>query len=272
MALNISELNEATELVNTDILHLRAITSLDKKITANNLSIGLRAYLDKSVAYTILDTDINPIIFSTTGASAFTYDLPTLADNLHKVVRLMKVDAGAGTAILDGEGGETINGTPIWTITEQFGYVEVIALASGWFVLDQWGCTFKMVDTSAHDNSSTSWAQKYTLTGLTAGTYDIRYSLTFELPFDFSHQSGFATIASTADTEDDAEYSIKYQPSVSGSSGTGPSEVTLGKQFIRAFGSAVTLYLNIKTLVVSGPPSRIDNAVVSGLIYAIRIA
>ncbi len=142
MALNISELIEATDLTNTDILHLRTITSIDKRITSNNLSIGLRSYLDKSIAYTILDSDINPIVFSTTAASNLTYDLPTLADNLHKIVRLMKIDAGAGTAILDGEGAETINGELTWILSKQYSYVEVIALASGWFVIDHYDAPF----------------------------------------------------------------------------------------------------------------------------------
>ena len=69
MSLNISNLTEATQLINTDILHLRTTANIDKRITADNLSIGLRSYLDKSIAYTILDSDINPIVFSTTAAS-----------------------------------------------------------------------------------------------------------------------------------------------------------------------------------------------------------
>lgn len=85
----------------------------------------------KSANYTITDTDRIQTILATTGASNLTFDLPTAADNANRVVILKKVDSGAGTAIFDGEGAETIDGRTTYTLHTQYDWVAVQCNATG---------------------------------------------------------------------------------------------------------------------------------------------
>ncbi len=135
----LADLTEKTSLVKTDLMHVRTVGNIDQKITTDNLFIASREVLSKSSDYVITDADFRPIILMTTGAVDKTTTLPTLADNIGSIIKLIKIDNGVGKAILDGEGAETINGSATWEITEQWGSVEVIAIAAGWVVLSQLG-------------------------------------------------------------------------------------------------------------------------------------
>lgn len=70
----------------------------------------------KSADYTVLDTDGFRTILMTTGASNRTVTLPTAADNTGRIISIKKVDSGAGTCIVDGEGAETIDGSATYTL------------------------------------------------------------------------------------------------------------------------------------------------------------
>ena len=85
-----------------------------------------------SADYTILDDDHYTEVWITTGASDITITLPTLADNADRKIKIRKVDSGAGTVIVDGEGSETINGETTHTIYNQYGWADVIAGSSEW--------------------------------------------------------------------------------------------------------------------------------------------
>ena len=89
----------------------------------------------KAGSYTILDDNLN-IYEDTTGAGDDTFDLPTLADNLGRVIELHKVDDGAGVLILDGEGAETIDGNLTIQLPSQYNYIKVRAGTATWHVLE----------------------------------------------------------------------------------------------------------------------------------------
>ena len=70
----------------------------------------------KSADYTVTDTDGIRTILMTTGASNRTVTLPTAADNTGRLLRIKKIDTGAGTCIIDGENSETIEGSTTQTL------------------------------------------------------------------------------------------------------------------------------------------------------------
>lgn len=88
----------------------------------------------KSASYTILDADANWFDV-TTGAGDDTLTLPTLADNQDREITIVKVDAGAGVIILDGEGAETIEGNTSYTLVGQYDKVTVRGSAATWLVV-----------------------------------------------------------------------------------------------------------------------------------------
>lgn len=85
--------------------------------------------------YTVLDTDGYSFIEVTTSASARTITLPTLADNVGRVLSIQKIDSGAGTVVIDGEGSEAIDGAATLTLTNQFDGAIIQATATGWRTL-----------------------------------------------------------------------------------------------------------------------------------------
>lgn len=86
--------------------------------------------------YTVLDGDGYTTILVTTGASDRTITLPTLADNSTRVLRIKKIDSGAGKVIVDGEGSETIDGALTRELVAQYEEMEIQG-DSEWVVLVQ---------------------------------------------------------------------------------------------------------------------------------------
>lgn len=129
----LSDLVEATAFVNTDLLHLRTVGNIDKKIQFLNLVKSFRDILSKNTNYTIQDADRNPIILVNSASGNITITLPTLSANINKDVWVIKI-VSANNVILDGEGAETINGSATQTLYNQFEYIKVIGLTSGWFI------------------------------------------------------------------------------------------------------------------------------------------
>ena len=89
----------------------------------------------KSADYTILDDDAALHIEVTTGATDKTITLPTLADNIDRILHITKVDAGAGTVIIDGEGAETISGDATRTILFQYTTAQLKAGTTEWLLI-----------------------------------------------------------------------------------------------------------------------------------------
>jgi hypothetical protein len=85
--------------------------------------------------YTILDTDGYDIIDVTTAAVDRTITLPTLADNLGRVITINKVDSGVGIVIVDGEGAETIDGKTTLELRKQHYSIKLYASATEWNII-----------------------------------------------------------------------------------------------------------------------------------------
>ena len=129
----------------------------------------------KSADYTITDTDGVSGILMTTGASTQTVTLPTAADNTGRVIEFVKVDSGAGTFVIDGEGAETINGATTLTIEKQYSSVTLICNGSAWFSIG----TPKATQTRAGIVSKEYYSDEADLSGTTSnfptGTVSKRY-------------------------------------------------------------------------------------------------
>jgi len=225
------------------------------RLLANNVyNRSFKTIDSKSANYTVLDTDTFAVLYVTTGAADKTITLPTASDNTDRVLKIMKVDSGTGSVIIDGEGAETINGTTIWEITEQYGYIQIQCDGSEWFVIDQNdSCIYEMSDTTDR-TITTSWANYYSLSGLTAGAYEIDY-------YVFINAGGehvYVTTATTSAAEDSEVYT----------SVTLTINMPLAKTFIRRFAAATTLYFNAKAT----DTASLYNTFSSSLIRAKRIA
>lgn len=104
-------------------------------MSKTSLDTVIRRSLAKSANYTITDTDPD-VFLVTTGASNVTLTLPTVADNTGRQLLFVKLDSGAGTIILDGEGAETINGeTTLMVCDDQYDAAEVHGSGSAWYVI-----------------------------------------------------------------------------------------------------------------------------------------
>jgi len=100
--------------------------------------ITTMGYLALAADHTILDCENYRTYGMTTVAANLTLTLPTAADNVGKRVRLVKSDAGAGTAILDGEGAEKIGSKGVQTTFTLYGqgdWVEVESNGTLWEVV-----------------------------------------------------------------------------------------------------------------------------------------
>lgn len=220
----------------------------------------LKEIVAKSANYTILDTDTFYIANVTAGASDKTITLPTAADNSARVIKIMKVDGGAGSVIVDGEGAETINGTTTWEITEQYGYIEVQCDGTEWFVINKNNCCIYEVTNSTDYGLTDAYTDIYSLAGLTPGAYKIYFGFTGKT----NDSTLNATIATAVDTEDSALYRVYIASQVVG------DFVAYGsKEFTRSFTVATTLYLNAKESV--GDVASIINSFGHGIIRAERI-
>jgi len=82
--------------------------------------------------YEVKDDDGYDSILVITGASDRTITLPTAADNIFRVLKIIKVDAGEHKVIVDGEGSETVNGMASVNLLYQYNSVEIISNGSCW--------------------------------------------------------------------------------------------------------------------------------------------
>lgn len=104
--------------------------------------------------YAILDTDGYQVIFVNPASRAITVTLPTLADNLGRVITIKVITAG-GAVTLDGEGAETIDGATTFVMQSSGDHCAVIGETTGWRILS--ACSkldtgwINTADWSAHD-------------------------------------------------------------------------------------------------------------------------
>jgi len=109
-----------------------------KAKSINNNDINFKStytYID-SADYAILDNDGYDIILVTTGASDRTITLPTAAANTGRKITIKKIDSGAGSVIVDGEGAELIDNVATKNVTGRYSVLVVVCSGAAWFVLE----------------------------------------------------------------------------------------------------------------------------------------
>jgi hypothetical protein len=193
--------------------------------------------------YTILDDDDYAVILVTTGAVNRTITLPTAIDNPERQIKIVNVDSGAGKVIVDGEGAETINGTPTWEVTEQYGYVELVSNASTWFVIGQGGCIYEQWQTSdvvLADN--TNWQECFNLAGVPPGRYEVEFWGILEIGSSLGKYK-YMTLSNATATEEDNKYTCYVRL---GGENLAEGHSLFTKRFLRNLASATTLYLNAR--------------------------
>lgn len=86
-----------------------------------------------SADYTILDADGYSDIDFTTAAVDRTCTLPTLADNLGRIIFISKVDSGAGKVTVSREGSDTfLDGSTSIDLPNQGDTLAIKGSSSGW--------------------------------------------------------------------------------------------------------------------------------------------
>tara|TARA_R100000315_G_C5187990_1_gene109463 strand:+ start:210 stop:578 length:369 start_codon:yes stop_codon:yes gene_type:complete len=76
------------------------------------------------------------IYLVTTGSSAVTANLPAAgSDYTGRVVTIFKADSGSGAVTIDGNSGETINGSTTVALSSQYNYRTIICDGTNWLVI-----------------------------------------------------------------------------------------------------------------------------------------
>lgn len=96
---------------------------------------SLSNYAVSSADYTVLDNDSYDVLRVTTGAATRTITLPTAADNVGRILYVLKVDSAEYFVIIDGEGSETINGVASFTLYGQYSALVIQSNGTSWDVL-----------------------------------------------------------------------------------------------------------------------------------------
>jgi len=96
----------------------------------------------KSADFTVWDDDSSgspkDVYLVTTGASTITATLPAVATadaTAGRVVTILKIDGGAGSVTIDGDGSETINGSATVSLSSQYDYRTLVSDGSEWIVI-----------------------------------------------------------------------------------------------------------------------------------------
>ncbi len=105
-----------------------------------------------SAGYTILDTDGYQEVEVTTAASDRTIVLPAVANNAGRILRIKKVDSGAGFVIVDGNASETIDGALTNTLHVQDSFVTLYCNGTEWKVTSVYD--YMQVEVAEYSNIS----------------------------------------------------------------------------------------------------------------------
>lgn len=142
-----------------------------------NLGVTFLSILETSVDTTIDDDDGYGFILVTTGATDKTITMPTLSANPSRRIVIIKVDSGAGSVIVDGEGSEKLNDTETFEITDQWGFVDSLGGPSIWNVLGLGGVFQRYLLTSGVVDSNTSSGGVWTHFSAAGNDSDAKVSL-----------------------------------------------------------------------------------------------
>jgi hypothetical protein len=73
-------------------------------------------------------------VFITTGSGNVTVTIPLAKESLNRRICFIKVDAGGGSGIVDGNGAETINGAATQTLAAQYDGITIFCDGTEWFI------------------------------------------------------------------------------------------------------------------------------------------
>lgn len=227
----------------------------------------------KSADYTITDTDMIRTILMTTGASARTVTLPTLADNQGRLLEFKKADSGAGQFIIDGEGSETIDGLAAITLINQYDSCTLRAGASEWSLVSRPVGTYLYM--SGTQATITEDATVFNVCGpitLTPGTWLVSATLqfsmssgtlsTFQIALDNANNAAVSIGVPNTST---GEVAVTGNCGASANASSSSANITPYSVIVPA-GSTVTLYLNGKVFHTQ------SNCSASGFATAVRVA
>jgi hypothetical protein len=78
---------------------------------------------------------VETVEVATAGASDITRTLPPASGLTERIVTVKKIDSGAGSVIVEGNGSETIDGALNYTLVNQWQYVRLLCDGLGWNVI-----------------------------------------------------------------------------------------------------------------------------------------
>ena len=171
-------------------------------------------YVAKSADYSVLDSDTFGIVGMTTGASNYTVTLPTAADNANRILTIIKLDSGAGTCIVDGEGSETVEGATTFVLSKQYDSITVVCNGSAWFIVHKYIKTPWQIKKLTGNITSTTTATDLSYTLEVGKTYRITlnaYANTNNGSLEVFFKDGATSIAQWVGTDNgdsNKEYSV----------------------------------------------------------------
>lgn len=149
----------STSVTSTELGYLSGVTSnIQTQLTA----LGFYTQVAKSADYTVLDNDGYRTIFMTTSTTDRTVTLPTVADNVNRIITVKKVDSASGRCRVDGEGAEEIGAGTVFDLHLIGDYVTLQSDGTRWQVID-------MRETSSENAFTPAFAAN-TLGSLAAST------------------------------------------------------------------------------------------------------
>lgn len=138
------------------------LSSLAARVTVLE-SVSMGMLYETASDYVILDDDNYGYIWVDARTGDKTITLPTLADNQGREI-LIGASHHGGAVIVDGEGAETIDGNATFKICNQYGYIKLKAITSGWVSISQ---------QSVFD---TGWINTSDWTNRTLGSITVNYT------------------------------------------------------------------------------------------------
>jgi hypothetical protein len=224
--------------------------------------------------YTILDDDGYTHVDVTTGAADRTITLPDRASNPTRHIFIRKADSAAYKVIVARAGSDTINGTTLWEITSQYGYVDLVDNGTEWIVVSAKGSEYLLTDSSDRTQASPSTSTWYNLGSLSLTLPPGRYVIGYEvLAFVSDNSTGaniYITLSKANNTQDDINLTSRLNASAGGATSFGLMSLETKHKTV-TITSSTTYYLNAMT-----QPSGVDTigfygASASTIIHAERI-
>lgn len=166
--------------------------------------------------YVILDGDGFTDIDVSAGVADRTITLPASATNAGRRLRVRKTDAGVGKVIVAAAGVDTINGTPTWEITEQYGFVALRVSGSMWAVEAQEGSLYRASDVTQRAQNNPvngTWYNlgAFALTIPEGGIYELRYEMLLSaIDINGVRGTASATLSKANNSEDDKEFTSHF--------------------------------------------------------------